>query len=529
MYSARLVIDPGTAFARVPRRIFGTFVEHMGRSVYEGIYEPGHASADDAGFRRDVLALVRELGATTVRYPGGNFVSGYRWEDGVGPRESRPVRLDAAWHSTETNQVGLHEFADWADQAGLELMYAVNLGTRGIAEAADVLEYANHPGGTELSERRRANGSDAPFGIRLWCLGNEVDGPWQIGHKTADEYGRIAAESARLMKFIDPDIELVAAGSSNAEMPTFGEWERTVLQHTRGLVDHISVHAYYEESDGDAASFLASGTGLDRYLETVAAIIDEAGAGPGSEHPVGISVDEWNVWYQRRWNEIDKPRVMTGEWPEAPRLIEDAYSVTDAVVVGSLLVSLLRHADRVSMANLAQLVNVIAPIRSEPNGPAWRQSTFFPFQRTAQLAEGRVVDPAAHPDAVVPVHETARYGTAPLLDAVSTVSDDGTIALFVTNRSLTEAASVSVTIAAEGVRIVRAQTLSTPPGGDRHTINDADSQPVGFTDLGEDARIAPAADSDSGVGASVLHLTVPALSWSAIELSSAPETEDDHV
>jgi alpha-N-arabinofuranosidase len=531
MYSARLVIDPGTAFARVPRRIFGTFVEHMGRSVYEGIYEPGHPSADSRGFRRDVLELVRELGATTVRYPGGNFVSGYRWEDGVGPRESRPVRLDAAWHSVETNQVGLHEFAEWAAAAGLELMYAVNLGTRGIESAADVLEYANHPAGTALSDRRRANGAEEPFGIRLWCLGNEVDGPWQIGHKTAEEYGRLAAETARLMKFIDPAIELVAAGSSNAEMPTFGEWERTVLRHTAGLVDHISVHAYYEESDGDASSFLASGTGLDRYLETVAAIIDEAGAGPGSEHPVGISVDEWNVWYQRRWNEIDKPRVMTGEWPEAPRLIEDAYSVTDAVVVGSLLVSLLRHADRVSMANLAQLVNVIAPIRSEPDGPAWRQSTFFPFQRTAQLAAGRVVDPAAHPDAAVPVHDTARYGSAPLVDAVATVGDDGTIALFVTNRSLDEDASIEIAIAADGVRVVRAQTLTVPAGGDRHTINDATAQPVGFTDLEEAAARVVPGDAD---GASVLHLTVPALSWSAVELTStphasAPETEDDHV
>jgi alpha-N-arabinofuranosidase len=526
MFSARLAIDPRAALADVPRRLFGTFVEHMGRSVYEGIYEPGHPAANDEGFRSDVLALVRELGATTVRYPGGNFVSGYRWEDGVGPRDERPVRLDAAWHSLETNQVGLHEFARWAQEAGLELMYAVNLGTRGIAEAADVLEYANHPSGSALAERRRANGADEPFGIRLWCLGNEVDGPWQIGHKTADEYGRLAAETARLMKFIDPAIELVAAGSSNAEMPTFGDWERTVLEHTAGLVDHISVHAYYEESDGDAGSFLASGTGLDRYLETVARIIDEAGAGPGSEHPVGISVDEWNVWNQSRWNEIDKPRVFTGDWPEHPRLIEDAYSVTDAVVVGSLLVSLLRHSDRVSMANLAQLVNVIAPIRCEPNGPAWRQSTFFPFQRAAQSATGRVVDPAAHPDAAVPSYDTARYGAVPLLDAVSTVDGDGAIALFVTNRSLTDAAEVTVSIAASGVRIVRAETLTTPPGGDRHTVNDAEAQPVGFAPLGGAARIVPSA----GVpGTSLLHLTLPALSWSAIELTSAPITEDDHV
>ena len=515
MLSARLSIDPGTSIGAVPRRLFGTFVEHMGRSVYEGIYEPTHPSARPDGFRADVLALVQELGATTVRYPGGNFVSGYRWEDGVGPREHRPVRLDAAWHSVETNQVGLHEFADWAREARLELMYAVNLGTRGIAEAADVLEYANHPAGTALAERRRANGAEEPFGIRLWCLGNEVDGPWQIGHKTADEYGRLAAETARLMKFVDPAVELVAAGSSNAEMPTFGEWERTVLRHTVGLVDHISLHAYYEESDGDAASFLASGTALDRYIEQVAAIIDEAGAGPGSEHPVGISVDEWNVWYQRRWNEIDKPVVMNGDWPEHPRLIEDAYSVTDAVVVGSLLVSLLRHSDRVTMANLAQLVNVIAPIRSEPGGPAWRQSTFFPFQRAAALAHGRVVAPVVE----VPSIRTAAHGEAPLVDAVATVRDDGGIVLFVTNRSLDQEVALEVALGgvagarasaggASALQLVSAETLCTPPGGDRHTINDAGAQPVGMTDL-----------RGVSLDGALLTATLPALSWSVVVLA----------
>ncbi|MCS5735960.1 arabinosylfuranosidase ArfA [Herbiconiux daphne] len=513
MFSARVVIDPTTAIGDVPRRLFGTFVEHMGRSVYEGIYEPGHPEAGDDGFRRDVLDLVRELGATTVRYPGGNFVSGYRWEDGVGPRDQRPVRLDAAWHSLETNQVGLHEFADWARDAGLELMYAVNLGTRGIAEAADVLEYANHPSGTALAEQRRANGADEPFGIRLWCLGNEVDGPWQIGHKTADEYGRLAAETARLMTFIDPTIELVAAGSSNADMPTFGEWERTVLRHTMGLVDHISLHAYYEESDGDAASFLASGVGLDRYIDEVAGIIDEVSAnatsvadgGAASARPIGISVDEWNVWYQRRWNEVDKPVVMNGEWPEHPRLIEDEYTVTDAVVVGSLLISLLRHSDRVSMANLAQLVNVIAPIRSEPGGPAWRQTTFFPFQLTAALASGAVVRPVVS----APQIDTARYGSVDAIDTVATVAESGRTVLFAVNRSLDEPAELTVSLPAAGAGLVvgRATTLTVPEGGDRHTSNTAAARPVAPRDL-DGVRL----DSTT------LTATLPPLSWTVIVL-----------
>ncbi|WP_159501730.1 alpha-N-arabinofuranosidase [Microbacterium sp. 18062] len=498
--TTRIALDLASAGAEVSPRLFGTFVEHMGRCVYGGIHEPAHPTADAAGFREDVLQLVRELGATVVRYPGGNFVSGYRWEDGVGPVDERPVRLDAAWHSTESNRVGLHELAAWAERAGLELIEAVNLGTRGAAEAADLLEYANHPGGTARSEQRRANGRDEPFGIRIWCLGNEMDGPWQIGHKTADEYGRLAAETARLMRFHDPSLELVAAGSSNREMSTFGEWERTVLRHTAGLVDHISVHAYYEEQDGDAASFLASNVHLDGYIEDVAAIIDEIRAERGITAPIGISVDEWNVWNQTRWNDVDKDGVLSGGWPEAPRLIEDRYTVTDAVVVGSLLISLIRHADRVSMANLAQLVNVIAPIRCEPGGAAWRQPTFFPFRDAARLARGRVIRPEVETDLVA----TSRYGEVPRIDAVAT-SDGDTVALFAVNRGLDGA--VRVRVPAAGLRPLGAELLAAPADGDRHATNTAYSSAVA-------SRPLEVREEDDD-----LVFDLPAVSWASIRLA----------
>lgn len=503
--SATISLDLSAAGATVSPRIFGTFVEHMGRCVYEGIYEPTHSTADVAGFRGDVRELVRGLGATIVRYPGGNFVSGYRWEDGVGPRESRPRRLDAAWHSTESNAVGLHEFAEWAESVGLEVMEAVNLGTRGPAEAADLLEYTNHPSGTALSDRRRSNGRETPFGIRVWCLGNEMDGPWQIGHKTADEYGRIAAETARLMRFIDPDVELVVAGSSNHEMPTFGTWERTVLTHTADLVDHISVHAYYEEQDGDTASFLASSVGLDAYLDEVAGIIDEVRAERGIDRPIGISVDEWNVWNQTRWNEVDKPAVFSGDWPEAPRLIEDEYTALDAVVVGSLLISLISHADRVSMANLAQLVNVIAPIRCEPGGAAWRQPTYFPFADAAHHARGRVIIP----DIEAEVLETARYGSVPSIASVATI-DENRLALFAVNRSLTDAAAVTFT--APG-RVVSAHLL-TGVDGDVRATNGPDAEAV----APQEVAVSSAAGTHT--------LTLPPVSWACVRVELDSSTGD---
>ena len=508
MFHARLSISRDDVVAPVSPRLFGSFVEHMGRSVYTGIYEPGHPTADANGFRQDVLDLVRELGPSLIRYPGGNFVSGFRWEDSVGPRADRPVRLDVAWHSREANEVGLHEFADWADTAGVEIMQAVNLGTRGIMAAADLLEYSNHPGGTALSDQRQANGRTEPFGIQVWCLGNEMDGPWQIGHKTADEYGRLAAETARVMKWVDPTIELVVAGSSNDQMPTFGSWERTVLEHTAELVDHISLHAYYEEKPGDLGSFLASGVGLDRFIGSVAEIIYEVTVAQGLDKSIGISVDEWNVWDQTRFNEVDKEPLFTGDWNDHPRLIEDEYNVSDAVVVGSLLISLLRNSDRVSMANLAQLVNVIAPIRSEPNGPAWRQTTFFPFALTAAAARGAVLAATVHSDS----YDTALHGTVDLLDATVTATDDEVV-LFLVNRSADAPLTVDVDLAGAPVAsVLDAQSLFAPEGGDRFATNALEHmdtvRPVPLTEV---------TLAEDGTGATVV---LPALSWSIVRLAA---------
>lgn len=499
MPAAVLRISPDLVVAPVSRRVFGTFVEHMGRSVYTGIFEPGHQTADAAGFRGDVADLVRELGATCVRYPGGNFVSGYRWEDGVGPVESRPVRTDAAWHSLESNQVGLHEFANWADEVGLEVMMAVNLGTRGPAEAAQLLEYSNLDTPTELVAERRRNGAEQPFGFRTWCLGNEMDGDWQIGHKTPDEYGRIAAETARLMRFIDPDVELVLAGSSSAEIATFGVWEDTVLRHAGPLVDHISLHAYYEEAD-DVTDFLASGTRLDRFIDDVAAIVERVETDLGLDHRIGISVDEWNVWGTTRFNQIDKEPLLTGPWRFHPRIIEDTYTVTDAVVVGTLLHSLLRHADRVSIANQAQLVNVIAPIRSEEGGPAWRQTIFHPFAITAAHAHGTVVGSLVE----APTFPTRTYGEIPLVDAV--VTRDGERAeVFVSNLSLDD--DVTLSIEADGWVLSAATTVTVPENGDRHSTNTATGQPVVPRDL------------DIAAGAAAV--TLPPQSWSHLRLRAA--------
>lgn len=501
MPSAQLTLNPSIAIGEVDRRIFGSFVEHLGRSVYDGIYEPGHESADADGFREDVLALVRELGVSTIRYPGGNFVSGFKWEDSVGPVAERPTRLDLAWHSTETNEVGLHEFAGWLDKAGSELMLAVNLGTRGVEEALDLLEYSNIPAGSAFAAQRAANGASAPFGVKMWCLGNEMDGPWQLGHRSADDYGRLAAITASAMKQLDPSIELVVCGSSSREMPTFGAWERTVLEHTYDHVEFISCHAYWAETKYDLESFLASGVDMDRMIEAVVATADSVGAALKKEKQIFISFDEWNVWDIARFENVDKIAGLDN-WPVAPRLLEDCYTVADAVVVGSLLISLINHADRVKSASLAQLVNVIAPIMTEPGGAAWKQTTFFPFAVTSRLAGSTALRLNLRSD----TYESSQYGVVNTVDAAATLDDDG-LSLFVVNRSATSPSTVTVDVGAFGaLDIVEAVALFDD---DIHAQNTLDNtERVGLRPLD------PATLADG-----TLTVELPPVAWAALRLA----------
>ncbi|GIG30070.1 alpha-N-arabinofuranosidase [Cellulomonas marina] len=501
MLSASLTVDPAFRVGPVRRRTFGSFVEHLGRCVYSGIHDPGHPTADADGFRGDVVELTKELGISSVRYPGGNFVSGYRWEDGIGPRDQRPSRLDLAWHSTEPNLVGVDEFMRWTALSGTEPMMAVNLGTRGVQEALDLLEYCNVRSGTYWSDLRRANGAPQPYDVRMWCLGNEMDGPWQIGHKTAHEYGRLAAETARAMRMVDPGLELVACGSSSSAMPTFGEWERIVLDETYEHVDYISAHAYYAEEDGDLGSFLASAVDMDHFVSSVAAAADGVRAHKKLAKRIHISFDEWNVWYQKR----AESRPPTGhDWPVAPVLLEDRYNVADAVVVGNLLISLLRNTDRVHAASLAQLVNVIAPMMTEPGGRLWRQTTFHPFAQASQLAVGEVLQVAVE----APTYETARFGDVPLLDAVATWDEPaGALTVFVVNRSTDGDVRLDVDLRAlPGLRLVEATTLSNPD----HTW-------VASPD--DDVSVAPRPNASVAVADGRLGGTLPPVSWSVLRLA----------
>jgi len=442
MIQANLTLERSYRVGPVDERVFGSFLEHLGRAIYTGIHEPGHPQADEQGFRQDVLRLVKDLGVPVVRYPGGNFVSGYDWRDGIGPLALRPRRAELAWSAVEPNLVGIDEFADWCAKAGTKPMLAVNLGTFGPEEARQEVEYCNHPKGTRWSDLRRTNGHEAPHGVKLWCLGNEMDGPWQIGHKTADEYGRVACETAKVMKWVDPSIELVACGSSNRGMATFPEWERVVLEHTYEHVDYLSLHQYYGNTAGDFGSFLAESVGMEKFIREVGATCDFVKAKKRGKKDVKLSFDEWNVWFHS--NDADR-RIE--RWQVAPPQLEDVYDMTDALVVGTMLNALLRNADRVKVACLAQLVNVIAPIMTRAGGPAWRQTIYWPFLHAARYGRGVSLAPILE----VPAYDAKNHGDVPWLD-VSAVLDEaaGEISLFAVNRSPDQALALSTDLRSFG-------------------------------------------------------------------------------
>jgi len=514
MRQARVLIDRDFSVGQTDPRLFGAFVEHLGRCVYGGIYEPGHPTADEKGFRGDVLALVKELGPTIIRYPGGNFVSGYHWEDGVGPVEKRPVRLDLAWFSTEPNSFGTNEFMDWCKAAEVEPMLAVNLGTRGGEAARNLVEYCNHPGGSAWSDLRRAHGWEQPHDVRFWCLGNEMDGPWQIGYKSAADYGVVAREAAKMMRWVDPTIELAACGSSGRNMPSFGQWEDIVLAHTFDDANFISLHTYLNNYRKDTESFLASSDLMDSFIEEVVALADATAAKRRSSKRMMLSFDEWNVWYRTRRNRAD--RVKEG-WPVAPPILEEIYTMEDALAFGGACISLLNHADRVRVACLAQLVNAIAPIMTETGGGAWRQTIFFPFSQMSRFGRGRVLRTVVESDS----YESSYYdprgtdeltfpvGNVPYLKIAAVAGEAGSLSLFMLNRDLKQETEVSLEARSFG-RLVVTAALEL-----RHD----DLQATNTKDAPE--RVKPAALQRVNIDGRRLTVMLKPASWNMLHLSAS--------
>jgi alpha-L-arabinofuranosidase len=488
-----LTLDNDFELSPLDPNVFGGFAEHLGRHIYTGIYEPGHATADEEGFRKDVIALVKELNMPVIRYPGGNFVSGYNWEDGVGPKENRPFKLDLAWGAGEPNTFGTNEFMSWCDKVGTKAMMAVNLGTRGPEEARNLLEYCNHPGGSYWSDLRKSHGYDKPYGIEYWCLGNEMDGPWQMGAKTAFEYGRIANETAKLLKWIDPKVKTILCGSSSRSMATFGKWEWESLHECYDNVDYVSMHTYYGNRDGDIPKYLAEPDNMGAFIRETAAVCDAVGAAKKSKKKLSLSFDEWNVWYHSGdWNSKSEP------WTVARPQLEDIYDMADVLLVGGMLIEMMNHCDRVKVACIAQVVNVIAPIMTEPGGPAWKQTIFHPFAQASNLGRGTVLRQAVN----APELDGRR-----LFSSTATRSDDGQfVTIFAINRSVDTPMELSTTLRAFGKLTL-----------DSHTqIRHDDLAATNTKD--NPNNVTPSIVSGTSVSGEVLSATLAPASWTVIRV-----------
>lgn len=466
-------IDLNKTISKIDKRIYGSFIEHLGRAVYHGIYEPSHPLSDEDGFRKDVLELIKELDVPVIRYPGGNFVSGYNWEDGIGPKESRPKKMELAWASIETNEVGIDEFQNWCRKANTSLMMAVNLGTRGADEARQLVEYCNSTTPTKYAEMRKQNGFEEPFNIKLWCLGNEMDGPWQLCAKTPMEYARLACETAKIMKLVDDSIELVACGSAHKDMPTFGIWEETVLRECYEHIDYISLHNYYGNRNNDTANYLACSLDMDYFIKEVSSICDRIKDEKKSDKTINLSFDEWNVWFHSNDQDKEIPK-----WQVAPPLLEDIYNLEDALVVGCLLITLIKNSDRVKIACLAQLVNVIAPIMTENSGRIWKQTTYYPFLYTSKYGRGVAIDL----DIICDTYSSIEHENVPYLEATAVYNEEiSEITIFAVNRSLNETIDLDINL--NGNSIIEHIVVTSENTDDINTVDCEKVFPVVVKDV----------------------------------------------
>jgi alpha-N-arabinofuranosidase len=418
---ARVKIDTERVIGDIDPLIYGNFIEHLGRCIDGGVFDEKSPLSDKNGYRKDVLEATKRLKVTQLRWPGGNFSSNYHWKDGIGPRDQRPPRLEMAWGTVESNRFGTHEFLDYVKEVGAEPYICCNLGTGTWTDAQQWVEYCNSSEDTAMTRLRKQNGRAEPWKVKFWGLGNEMDGPWQMGHRSAEDYGKFALEAAKLMKWTDPNIKLIAAGSSNFGTGVdWTQWNRTVLDHLKNHADYLAIHTYVGNQANNFGDFLTSSIDLDQRLKITEGTIDSAMA--SVRRKMYIAFDEWNVWYRARGNS-----------QRGRRILEERYNLEDALVVATFLNSFVNHAHIVKMANMAQLVNVIAPMFTNEQG-MFLQTIYHPLALFANNSKGKALQLFVDS----PKYKSSRFDDVPYIDA-STAWDNGAAVINVVNRHPSQA------------------------------------------------------------------------------------------
>lgn len=496
MSKVKIQIQHDFQIGAIDKQMFGSFVEHMGSVVHNGIFEPGHPTADNAGFRRDVFDLVDDLKLSVIRYPGGNYSSNYDWEDSVGPVENRPSKIDLAWRQIEPNTCGFNEVMEWLSALGAEPIMTVNLGTKGIQDAINLIEYTNFPKGTKYSDLRRQHGREFPYGIKTWCLGNELDGQWQIARKTAKEYGRLAAETGKAMKIVDPDIKLVAVGSSATHLDSYPDWDLQVLKETYEIADYISLHHYINQNSDDLPTYLARAKDVDDQIVTILAACDYVQSLKRSKKKMMLSFDEWNIHRT--------PDIVYEPWKTGSPLDWCRFDMADSLVFGSMFITLLRHADRIKIACQSLLVNTIPLILTEKGGDAWPNPTYWIMQQISKYGRGTALLTFISS----PEYSTEKYGQVLCVDHIAVLGDSGKeITIFLINRSPDEQ---DTEIQVGGfVQSVSEVTHTEMHNTDLHAVN------TGKNDI--KLRIQPAIRSPQ-VSDDTIHCFLEPYSWNTVKI-----------
>ena len=423
-------IDLNRRLGSINHDLFGGFAEHLGRCIYGGIYEPGSPLADEDGMRTDVLEALRRLNMPVMRYPGGNFVSGYRWMDGVGPVETRPARPELAWETVEPNYFGTNEFVKFCRKINSEPYFVVNCGDGDMREARDWVEYCNSAQNTALANLRREHGFDAPHNVKYWGIGNEVDGEWQIGYKTPQEYARAYKEFAKVMRWVDPSIKLLASTISNWRAE-FVERTNLLLDQAADFIDYLAIHWYVGNPDNDFAKYMTTSELFEERISVVEGLIRAMKLQRNIRRPIAIAVDEWNVWYRAR-----------GATLEERNNLEEIYNLEDALVVAMHFNAFIRHAQMVKMANIAQIVNVIAPIFTNKNG-LFLQTIFHPFEVYSRTCGSIALDPFWEGE----TFSGGDYSGLRTLDVAATLDEEKKlVSIYVVNRSETDALETTITL-----------------------------------------------------------------------------------
>jgi alpha-N-arabinofuranosidase len=502
--SIRAVVNKDFVTGEVSDLMFGQYFEPLGRCTHEGMYEPDHPTATEKGWRGDVLQLVKDLNITCFRYPGGNLTATYRWEDGIGPRDQRPVRMELAWVSIEDNSIGINEYIDYVKNIGAETLMTFNMGTRGIEEAIDLVEYCNYPEGTYLSDLRRSHGYEKPRDIRYWCIGNEVEGEWQIAQHRAEDYGWLCKQAAKAVKRMDPNYQLIAAGSSNCNMPTYIDWDYKILDDAWDYIDGLAIHCYTDRRETDTTPrYLAHTKNLEQYLSSIEGICQAVKAKKRSKKNIWLSIDEWNVQsYEMIHLQTDRPKRGVRPWMVHPPIIEQAYTMEDALALGLQFIIYFKHCNSIKIACMSLLVNCLAPIMTEKAGPAWRQPTYYPFMHCSKYGRGKVLNTVI----ICETYKDELYGDVPYAEGIMILNKAGNELNFFAVNKYSENCDCTCSLQGfEGFSVIEHIVLDHE---DLFAVNTADNQD----------NVKPHAAEGSAVSDGELRVVLPKYSWNVIRM-----------